>query len=173
MTFCNNKFSLKYQKHCLKQITINFIVRIKSRIGSSIARKLESLVQITLPCTWSWESRLRSDSGTFLDFQLTASPWKMPLSSSNDFKKPSEKLTVLLLLGVAKFPVAPSSGFEKSYYISLFVLFLSSCHEKVTVALYFGRILIRLGVGDFQVFRLILWLLPSWFTVPSKLPSID
>jgi len=34
-------------------------------------------------------------------------------------------------------------------------------HEKATVALYFGRILTRFGVADFQVFRLILWFLPS------------
>jgi len=28
---------------------------------------------------------------------------------------------------------------------------LSSCHEKATVALYFGEILTRLGVADFLV----------------------
>jgi len=42
----------------------------------------------------------------------------------------------------------------------LFVCFvpsLSSCHEKVAVALYFERILTRLEFTDFQVFRLIYW----------------
>jgi len=41
----------------------------------------------------------------------------------------------------------------------LFVPSLSSCHEKATVALYFGRILICLGVADIQVFWLLLLLL--------------
>jgi len=38
---------------------------------------------------------------------------------------------------------------------------LSSCHEKATVALYFGRIRTRLGVVHFRVFRLFLWLLTT------------
>jgi len=38
----------------------------------------------------------------------------------------------------------------------LFVPSLSSCHKKAAVALYFGRILTRLEVSDFQVFRLLL-----------------
>jgi len=42
-----------------------------------------------------------------------------------------------------------------------FVPSLSSCHEKATVSLYFGRILIRLEVADFPSFRLIFWLLSS------------
>jgi len=59
--------------------------------------------------------------------------------------------------------------------MALFVLFpsLSSCHEKATVVLYFERILTRLRVADFQVFRLILWLLPRKFTACSKPPSKD
>jgi len=32
-----------------------------------------------------------------------------------------------------------------------FVLSLTSCHEKATVLLYFGRILTRLGVADIKV----------------------
>jgi len=38
----------------------------------------------------------------------------------------------------------------------LFVPSLSSCHEKATVALYFGRIRTRLGIIHFRVFRLFL-----------------
>jgi len=45
------------------------------------------------------------------------------------------------------------SGFM---FVCLFVPALSSWHEKTTVALYFGRILTRLGVTDFQAFRLFL-----------------
>jgi len=40
----------------------------------------------------------------------------------------------------------------------LFVPYLSSCHEKAMVALYFGRIHTRLAVIHFRVFRLFLWL---------------
>jgi len=40
-----------------------------------------------------------------------------------------------------------------------FVPSLSSCHEKPTVTLYFGRICTRLGIVHFRVFRLFLWLL--------------
>jgi len=43
--------------------------------------------------------------------------------------------------------------------VCLFVPSLSSCHEKSTVALYFGRIRTRLGVVHFRVFRLPLSLL--------------
>jgi len=32
-----------------------------------------------------------------------------------------------------------------------FIPSLCSCHEKATVALYFGRILIRSGAADFQI----------------------
>jgi len=38
----------------------------------------------------------------------------------------------------------------------LFVSSLSSCREKATVALYFGRIFTFFGVTDFQVFWLLL-----------------
>jgi len=44
------------------------------------------------------------------------------------------------------------------WFVSLFVASLSFCHEKATVALYFGRIRTRLGVVHFRVFRLFLWL---------------
>jgi len=44
-------------------------------------------------------------------------------------------------------------------FVCLFVSSLFFCHEKATVALYFGRIRTRLGVVDFRVFRLFLWLL--------------
>jgi len=37
------------------------------------------------------------------------------------------------------------------------LFYLSSGHMKATVALYFRRILIRLGVACFQVFRFLLW----------------
>jgi len=40
--------------------------------------------------------------------------------------------------------------------IFVFVLSLSSCHEKARVAQYFGRIRTRLGVLHFRVFRLFL-----------------
>jgi len=43
----------------------------------------------------------------------------------------------------------------------LFVPSLSSCLEKATMALYFGRIRTRLRVVHFRVFWLILWLIPS------------
>jgi len=56
-------------------------------------------------------------------------------------------------------------------YLFCFVPFLSSCYEKVTVALYFGRI--RLGVVHFQVFRLFLSLLTTEFAACSKPPSRD
>jgi len=38
----------------------------------------------------------------------------------------------------------------------VFFPFVFSCHEKVSVTLYFGRIHTRLGAADFQVFRLII-----------------
>jgi len=41
-----------------------------------------------------------------------------------------------------------------------FVPFFSSCHEKATLALYFGRIRTRLGIVHFRVFRLFLYFLP-------------
>jgi len=43
--------------------------------------------------------------------------------------------------------------------VCLFVSSLSSCHERVTVALYFGRlrsVRTRLGVVHLQVFRFVL-----------------
>jgi len=43
----------------------------------------------------------------------------------------------------------------------LFVPSLSSCHEKATEALYFGRIRTRLRVVHFRVFRLFFWLLTT------------
>jgi len=52
-----------------------------------------------------------------------------------------------------------------------FVPSLSSCYEKATVALYFGRIRTRLGVVHFRVLRLLLWLLATEFAVCSKPPS--
>jgi len=51
-----------------------------------------------------------------------------------------------------------------------FVPCLSSCHEKATVALYFGRIRTRWGVVHTRVFSLFLWLLT---TECSKPPSRD
>jgi len=55
----------------------------------------------------------------------------------------------------------------------LFVPSLSSCHEKATVAQYFGRILTRLGVVHFRAFRLFVWLLTTEFAACSKPPSRD
>jgi len=50
--------------------------------------------------------------------------------------------------------------FLKMYMIlfvcCLFFPSLSSCHEKATVALHFGRMRTRLGVVHFRVFRLFL-----------------
>jgi len=54
-----------------------------------------------------------------------------------------------------------------------FVPSLSSCHEKAKVAIYFGWIRTCLGVVDFRVFRLFLWLLTTKFTACSKPPSRD
>jgi len=59
-------------------------------------------------------------------------------------------------------------------FVCLFVCFapsLSSCHEKATVALYFGRIRTLLGIVHFRVFRLFLWLLTTEFAACSKPPS--
>jgi len=44
----------------------------------------------------------------------------------------------------------------KTLLVNVLVPTLSSYQEKATVALYFGRILTRIGVADFQVFRLLL-----------------
>jgi len=38
-------------------------------------------------------------------------------------------------------------SFQNIFLFYMFVSSLSSCHEKATVALYFGRIHIRLGVA--------------------------
>jgi len=54
------------------------------------------------------------------------------------------------------------------YCVRLFVQSLSSCHEKATVAIYFGRIRTRLWVVHFWVFRLFLWLLTTEFAACSK-----
>jgi len=56
---------------------------------------------------------------------------------------------------------------------NIFVPSLSSCHEKATVALYFGRIRTRFGVVHFRVFQLFLWLLTTEFASWSKPPSRD
>jgi len=45
---------------------------------------------------------------------------------------------------------------KECLFVCLFVPSLSSCHEKATVALYFGRIRTGLGVIHFRVFRLLL-----------------
>jgi len=55
----------------------------------------------------------------------------------------------------------------------LFVPSLFSCHEKATVALYFGRIRTRLEVVHFRVFRLFLWLPTTEFAACSKPPNWD
>jgi len=54
-----------------------------------------------------------------------------------------------------------NAGKELSTNECLFVPSLSFRHEKAMVALYFGRIFTRLGVADFQVFRLLLLLFLS------------
>jgi len=57
--------------------------------------------------------------------------------------------------------------------VCLFVPSLSSCQEKATVALYFGRIRTRLEAVHFQVFRLFLLLLTTEFAACSNLPIRD
>jgi len=63
--------------------------------------------------------------------------------------------------------------FWRMLFVCLFVPSLPSCHEKTTVALYFGRIRTRLRVIHFRVFRLFLWLLTTEFAACSKSPSSD
>jgi len=50
--------------------------------------------------------------------------------------------------------------FHILFVCCLFVPSLSSCYEKATVALYFGRIRTRLGVVYFQALRLFFDFLP-------------
>jgi len=56
-------------------------------------------------------------------------------------------------------------------YVFCFVSSLSSCHERATGALCFGRIRTRLGVVHFRVYRLFLLLLTTEFAACSKPPS--